>query len=99
MLVERRLRDVFYRMLQRESLDAAIEFYREQREKSPRDYLYFPWPLRILTGQLMNDGRYNDAVTVLELNLETNPQDAKSIEMPEEARLRSGQGQKLKIAP
>ena len=87
--VDRRLRDVFYRMLQQESLDAAIEFYREQREKKPRDYLYFPWPLRILTGQLMNDGRYDDSVSVLELNLETNPQDAKSIEMLEEARLRS----------
>jgi CubicO group peptidase (beta-lactamase class C family) len=79
--VDRRLRDVFYRMLQQESLDAAIEFYREQREKSPRDYLYFPWPLRILTGQLINDGRYDDAISILELNLETNPQDAKSIEM------------------
>lgn len=88
--VDRRLRDRFYRMLQRDSFDAAIEFYREQREIKPRDYLYFPWPLRILAGQLMSDGRYDDAISVLELNLETNPGDVRSIERLAEASLRSG---------
>ncbi len=88
--VEARLRDTFYAKLSQESLDAAIEFYRENREISPRDYLYFSWPLRILAAQLISDAQYGSAIAILELNLETNPRDSKSIEILAEARLRSG---------
>lgn len=87
--VQPRIRDVFFRKLQRDSLAAAISFYREQREEHPRDYIFFPWPLRILAGQLMSDGRYDDAIAILELNLESNPNDAKSFEALGDAYLRA----------
>jgi Flp pilus assembly protein TadD len=72
------LRDAFYRKLRKESVDAAFSFYREQRTDNPDDYLFFPWPMRILAGQLIQDGRIDDATAVLLLNLETNPSDARS---------------------
>jgi cytochrome c-type biogenesis protein CcmH/NrfG len=34
--------------------------------------------MRILAGQLIQDGRINDAADLLFLNLETNPNDARS---------------------
>ena len=86
-----RLRDVFYRKLQEDSLAVAIAFYREQREKSPRDYIFFPWPMRILAGQLIRDGRYDDAIALLLLNLETNPNDARSYVILAQAQMLAGQ--------
>lgn len=73
-----RVRDRFYGLLHAEGLGAALQFYREQREQHPQDYIYRRWPLRILAGQLMADGRLDDAESVLRLNLETHPGDAQS---------------------
>jgi cytochrome c-type biogenesis protein CcmH/NrfG len=42
-----------------------------------------------LAGQLMSDGRYDDAIAILELNLESNPNDAKSFEALGDAYLRA----------
>ena len=86
-----RLRDVFYRKLQEDSLEVAIAFYREQRENSPRDYIFFPWPMRILAGQLIRGGRYDDAIALLLLNLETNPNDARSFVILAQAQMHAGQ--------
>ncbi|MGI9202919.1 MAG: serine hydrolase [Woeseiaceae bacterium] len=88
--VESRLRDVFFQKLREASLDAALAFYRERRDDHSTDYLYFPWPMRILAGQLMSDGRYDDAISILNLNLETNPNDAKSFEALGDAYSRVG---------
>ena len=87
--VKPRLRDAFYQKLQRDSMAVAISFYRQQREEHPQDYIYFPWPLRILAGQLMSDGRFDDAIAILELNLETNPYDARSFVRLGDAYLRA----------
>ena len=87
---EPRLRDAFYAMMQNESLDAAILYYRDRRAEQSPNYIYFPWPLRILARQLMTDGRYEDAISILELNLETNPDDTRSYEALAEAHLRAG---------
>ena len=70
-----KVRDQFYRLLQTASLDAAIAFYREQREQNGDDYVYNRWPLRILARQLMTDGRLDDAEDILQLNLETHADD------------------------
>ena len=86
-----RLRDVFYRKLQEDSLEVAIAFYREQRENSPRDYIFFHWPMRILAGQLIRGGRYDDAIALLLLNLETNPNDARSFVILAQAQMHAGQ--------
>jgi CubicO group peptidase (beta-lactamase class C family) len=83
-----RLRDTFYEKLRGDSLDAAIDFYRANRELNPRNYLFFPWPLRILAVQLISDQQYSKAIAILELNLETNPYDAKSVELLAEVRVR-----------
>jgi CubicO group peptidase (beta-lactamase class C family) len=85
-----RLRDTFYKKLRQESLGAAIEFYRENREINPSDYLYFSWPLRILAAQMISDTQYDSAIAILELNIETNPYDSRSVEILAQARLRSG---------
>lgn len=85
-----RLRDTFVALLRDESFDAAISFYRDQRESNPRDYLFFPWPMRILAGQLIKDGRYSDAIALLHLNLETNPNDSRSFVSLGQAQLQSG---------
>ena len=71
-------------------VDAAVAWYREERTKSPRDYVFLPWPMRILASQFIRDGRHTDAITLLELNLETNPRDGKSFELLAEAQLRAG---------
>ena len=73
-----KVRDVFFQTLQTESLNNAIDYYRENRERAPDDYIYRRWPLRILAGQYKTDGRVDDAIRVLELNLETHPDDAQS---------------------
>ena len=87
--VKPRLRDAFYQKLQRDSVDVAISFYRQQREEHPQDYIYFPWPLRILAGQLMSDGRFDAAIALLDLNLESNPYDARSFVRLGDAHLRA----------
>jgi len=87
---EPQLRDVFYAKL-RDGLDeAAFSFYRERRKSQSDDYLFFPWPLRILAGQLMRDGRYDDAINILRLNLETNPNDSRSFVSLAQAQMQSG---------
>lgn len=73
-----RLRDTLYELLGEGMTDAAIQFYRDEREANPADYIYTPWALRIIAGQLSEDGRTSDAIRMLELNLETNPDDVAS---------------------
>lgn len=80
-----RTRDGFYLALQEQGVDAAIRYYREQRDNDPGDYIYFRWPLRILATQLTNDDRREDAIKVLRLNLESHPDDAQSARMLEVA--------------
>lgn len=73
------VRDEFYRLLQTESLDSAIAYYRAQRDRNPDDYIYRRWPLRILAGQFREAGRLSEAKRVLQLNLETHPDDAQTM--------------------
>lgn len=87
---EPRLRDAFIARLRDDSLDSAVSFYREQRETRPDDYLFFPWPMRILAGQLLEDGRADEAIVLLNLNLETNLQDVRSMLMLAQAQIQSG---------
>ena len=84
------LRDEFYGKFREESIGAAFSFYREQRNRNPDDYLFFPWPMRILAGQLIQDGRIGDATAVLSLNLETNPGDSRSHVLLGQAQLNRG---------
>jgi CubicO group peptidase (beta-lactamase class C family) len=76
-----RTRDIFYRALQEQGVQAAIEVYHSYRDDDPNDYIYFRWPLRILAQQLMNDKRFDDAIQFLELNLETHPDDTRTKQM------------------
>ena len=76
-----KIRDVFLQKLRDESQSAATAYYRRQRDQNPDDFLYMPWPLRILAGQLIDEARYDEARLLLELNLETNPADQRSIQM------------------
>ena len=78
-----RTRDWFYQKLRGEGVDSAIQYYREQRDVDPNDYIFRPWPLRILATQLLDDGRRADATKILQLNLETHPGDARSKQMLE----------------
>ena len=87
---ESRLRDVFLSKLNSESVAAAIAFYREKLNESREDSLFFPWPMRITAGQFIADGRHDDAIALLELNLHTNPTDSRSFELLAIAQLRSG---------
>ena len=87
---EPQLRDVFYSKLNKESVEAAFSFYREQRNRNPDDYLFFPWPMRILAGQLIEDGRIDDATDILLLNLETNPRDARSLILLAQTQIQLG---------
>ena len=83
---EPRLRDTLYRLLGEGSMDAVADFYRSEREKGVNDYIFAPWALRIVAIQLSEDGRIDDAITMLTLNLETNPDDAASGEMLSDLR-------------
>ena len=78
-----RTRDLFYLELREQGVDAAIKYYRVQRDVDPDDYIYRPWPLRILARQLLNDGRRDDAIRILRLNLETHPDDPRTRQMLE----------------
>ena len=84
------LRDVFVSRLDEQSLQAAVTYYRQQRDSSPNDALFFPWTMRITAGHLIADGRYADAIALLELNLETNANDARSLDLLATAQMRSG---------
>ena len=81
-----RTRDAFYRALQEQGAQAAIQVFRSHRNDDPGDYIYFRWPLRILAKQLMDDQRFEDAIQFLELNLETHPNDAQTEQMLRVAR-------------
>ena len=81
-----RTRDAFYRALQEQGAQAAIQVYRSHRNDDPGDYIYFRWLLRILAKQLMDDQRFEDAIQFLELNLETHPNDAQTEQMLRVAR-------------
>ncbi|MEM7317239.1 MAG: hypothetical protein AAF497_29275, partial [Planctomycetota bacterium] len=80
-----RTRDQFYQKLREEGVDAAIQYYREQRNVDPNDYIFRPWPLRILATQLLDNGQRADATKILQLNLETHPDDTRSKQMLETA--------------
>ena len=84
------LRDRFYALLRAAPAEAAYAFYREQRTKQPNDYLFFPWPMRIVAGQLMHEGRYDEAIGLLQLNLETNPGDSRSLIALAQAQAQTG---------
>jgi len=84
------LRDRFYALLRDEPAEAAYAFYREHRAKQPNDYLFFPWPMRIVAGQLLHEGRYDEAIGLLQLNLETNPNDSRSLIALAQAQTRTG---------
>ncbi len=84
------LRDQFYALLRDGPAEAAYAFYREQRTKQPNDYLFFPWPMRIVAGQLLQEDRHDDAIELLQLNLETNPDDSRSLIVLAEAQSRTG---------
>jgi CubicO group peptidase (beta-lactamase class C family) len=84
------LRDAFYAKLRDESVETAFSFYREQRKSQPDDFLFFPWPMRILAGQYIHDGRYDYAIDILRLNLETNPNDSRSLVLLAQAQLQIG---------
>ncbi len=47
--------------------------------------------MRILAGQLIRGGRYDDAIALLLLNLETNPNDARSFVILAQAQMHVGQ--------
>lgn len=85
------LHDVFVSRLVDESLEAAAAYYRQQRETSRGDALFFPWTMRITASHLIASGRYADAIGLLELNLETNPSDVRSLDLLATAQMRSGQ--------
>ena len=85
-----RIRDRFYAKLRDESLVEAIDFYREQRAAAPNDFLFFPYPLRILALQMLRDGDTEAAIAMYRLNLETHEYDARSHEGLAEAYLRTG---------
>ncbi len=76
-----RIRDVFLRKLRDESASAATEYYRLQRDENPDDFLFMPWPLRILAGQLIEQERFEEARLLLDLNLDSNPGDQRSVQM------------------
>ena len=40
-----------------------------------------PWPLRILAGQLIETDRSDEARFLLELNLESNPDDQRTMQL------------------
>ena len=84
------LRDRFYALLRDAPAETAYAFYREQRTKQPNDYLFFPWPMRIVAGQLMHEGRHDEAIGLLQLNLETNPKDSRSLVALAQAQTRTG---------
>ena len=75
-----------YLLLGEGSMDTVADFYRSEREKGVNDYIFAPWALRIVAIQLSEDGRIDDAITMLTLNLETNPDDAASGEMLSDLR-------------
>lgn len=84
------LRDVFLTRLDADSLESAAAYYRRQRDIARNDALFFPWTMRITAGHLIAGGRYADAIGVLELNLETNPNDVRSLDLLATAQMRSG---------
>jgi CubicO group peptidase (beta-lactamase class C family) len=88
---EPQLRDIFYAKLRDGPDKAAFSFYREERKSQPDNYLFFPWPLRILASQFMQDGHYDDAINILRLNLETNPNDSRSFVALAQAQMQSGE--------
>ncbi len=85
-----RVRDRFYRLIRERSLADAVAYYREQKELVPDDYLFFPWPLRILASQMLQDGNVDAAITLYRLNIDTHGRDAKSYEGLAEAFVRKG---------
>lgn len=84
------LRDRFFSLLRDWPAETAYAFYREQRDQQPGDYLFFPWPMRIVAGQLTREGRHDEAIELLRLNLETNPGDSRSLIALAEAQSRTG---------
>ncbi|MEM7502488.1 MAG: serine hydrolase [Pseudomonadota bacterium] len=85
------LRDAFVSRLDEQTVTAAVTYYRQQRGLLPNDALFFPWTMRITAGHLIADGRYADAAVLLKLNLETNTNDARSLDLLATAQMRSGQ--------
>ena len=75
------IRDVFLAKFRDDSIAAAQDYYRQQREVNPDDSLFMSWPLRIFAAQLIESKRYAEARVLLDLNLETNPSDARSLTM------------------
>lgn len=85
---EPRLIDRFFEQLATGSVSEAVEFYRSQRASNPDDYLFFPWPVRMLGQQMLREGKTALAATLLELNAETHPADARTQQLLAEVRRR-----------
>ena len=78
---EPKVRDVFLQTLREQSASAATDYYRLQHQQNPDDFLFMPWPLRILADQLIEEERFAEARLLLNLNLESNPGDPRSLQM------------------
>ncbi|MEM7355919.1 MAG: hypothetical protein AAF657_34200, partial [Acidobacteriota bacterium] len=85
---EPRLIDRFFEQLATGPVSEAVEFYRSQRASDPDDYLFFPWPVRMLGQQMLREGKTALAAKLLELNAETHPADARTQQLLAEVRRR-----------